>query len=225
VVAPYDSDPFRAAANCFDRRTGRPVPLSILATYKEVLADYHLHAESKFGNAETTDRGITERRHIQAVAVEYIGKEANRWEEQFHLGEMPDAQIEYGPSADSKGRIIRLISHAARTLGVAALAAEAGLSRQQLSAVLARHAEPRLQTIRELLRAIVTLDAERLQKDAAAAVQTERLRARVLRTSIAEFAQKIDYDASNFAKVLDGSRRMSSDLAARIRRRFPRFRL
>ena len=33
--------------------------------------------------------GRTQRRHIQVAAIEHIGKEANRWEEQLYLGENP----------------------------------------------------------------------------------------------------------------------------------------
>jgi len=32
------------------------------------------------------DSGPTRRRHVQATQINYIGKEANRWEEQFFLG-------------------------------------------------------------------------------------------------------------------------------------------
>ena len=148
VVAPFNDNPAHGATRCFDRRTGRPVPLSILATYLEAIADYHLHSELKFDNAETTTRGLTERRHIEAVAVEYIGKEANRWEDQFYLGEMPEAQIEYGTSPKGKRQLVKLIGKAARKFGKSTLAETAGLSRQQLSAVLASNSQPRPQTIK-----------------------------------------------------------------------------
>jgi len=35
------------------------------------------------------------RRHVHIAGVRYIGKEANRWEEQFYLGYDPETQIEY----------------------------------------------------------------------------------------------------------------------------------
>src|SRR6266566_3593276 len=78
---------------------GKQVSPSILKSYRQTVSDYHTHAESKFENGDSLDIGITRRRHVHAVAVEYIGKEANRWEEQFYLGEIPSAQIEYGTSA------------------------------------------------------------------------------------------------------------------------------
>jgi hypothetical protein len=54
---------------------------------------------------------------VHATAIELIGKEANRWEEQFCLGEDEDAQISYGllPSSDAfHERLGRFISNAFR---------------------------------------------------------------------------------------------------------------
>lgn len=47
-VGPFNKDPKKAAKTCFDRVTGKPVPASLLATYREALSDYHLHAKAKF---------------------------------------------------------------------------------------------------------------------------------------------------------------------------------
>ena len=65
-------------------------------TYAETLAQYHLRPESKFLRAEHLDRGRTERRHVIAAQILHIGKEANKWEEQYFLGPDDDAEIEYG---------------------------------------------------------------------------------------------------------------------------------
>ena len=158
---PYDDDRERAASKCFDRTTGKPVPISLLTTYREALAGYHLHSESKFESGDTFDKGLTQRRHIQAVAVEYIGKEANRWEDQFFLGEMPEAQIEYGISPAGKRQLLKLIGRAARKFGKSNLANAAGLSRKQLFQVVGHQVEPRSTTIRQLLHAVMALEIER----------------------------------------------------------------
>jgi len=55
-----------------------------------------LRPEAKFENGDYCDRGPTRRRHVQATQINYIGKEANRWEEQFFLSMDEDAVIEYG---------------------------------------------------------------------------------------------------------------------------------
>src|SRR5690606_971844 len=85
-IAPYDSDPVRALPNVFDRVTGEPIPCDRLKTYAEALFQYHLSPEDKFANADHFDRGRTKRRHVVAMGITLIGKEANR------VGESGDAQ-------------------------------------------------------------------------------------------------------------------------------------
>jgi hypothetical protein len=87
-VAPFDRNPATAAQACFDRDTGILVPIEVLKTYKDALAQYHLRPEHKFLNGNYTDRGPTKRRHVQPTAVRNIGKESNRWEERFYLGRL-----------------------------------------------------------------------------------------------------------------------------------------
>ncbi len=157
VVAPYDKDPETALAKCFDRYTGRPVPKVALASYREVLADYYLHSEAKFENGELFNRGITQRRHIQVVDIEYIGKEANRWEEQYFLGEVPEAQIEYGRKLAGNARLNSILKNAVDEFGIGAVANEARLSRQQLHSILAEGAMPRRGTVARLCRAVMVL--------------------------------------------------------------------
>lgn len=75
--APFDRYPANAAQHAFDRETGEPVPASMLLTYAEVLALYHLSPEAKFENGDYNDTGETRRRHIIAKRIRRIGKEAN----------------------------------------------------------------------------------------------------------------------------------------------------
>ena len=105
-VAPYDMDPSRGAKKCFDRDTGVLIPASILKSYKRALGQYHLRRESKFGNGDYFDRGITGRRHVKALGIRNIGKESNRWEERYHLGRDESAQIDYGSGVPRPKRLI-----------------------------------------------------------------------------------------------------------------------
>lgn len=100
-VALYDKDIRRASRNTFDRITGKPVSPEALKTYRQALAQYHLSREMKFLNGDYLDKGLTLRRHIQASAIFHIGKEANKWEEQYFTGTVEDTQIEYGESVDT----------------------------------------------------------------------------------------------------------------------------
>ena len=76
-IAPFERDPAKAAAQAFDRQTGEPVPLSMLRTYADDLARYHVSPEWKFENGEFLDTGETKRRHIRADKIRLIGKESN----------------------------------------------------------------------------------------------------------------------------------------------------
>jgi hypothetical protein len=77
-IAPYDSDPARALSKVFDRVTGKAIRPEQLKTYAEALAQYHLSCEDKFEHGQFLDRGRTERRHVIATGIIWIGKEANQ---------------------------------------------------------------------------------------------------------------------------------------------------
>jgi DNA-binding phage protein len=160
AVAPYDDDSVRSTTNCFDRNTSKAVPVSILKTYREAMADYAWRPESKFENAERESTGITQRRRIEAIAIEYIGKEANRLEEQYYLGELPDAQIEYGGHPIGQKQLIACLKQWVEEHGMETLASAAGISRQQLHAILSRGAIPKRVTILRLCSAIARLREE-----------------------------------------------------------------
>jgi hypothetical protein len=133
-IAPFDSDLKRASAACFDRETGKPVPPSQLKTYRQALAQYHLSPEPKFLGAEHLHAGPTRRRHVRATLIEHIGKEADRWEEQFHLGLDEDAQIEYGSDADLSDRILKELNKSKIEFSLRKLADISRISRNHISA-------------------------------------------------------------------------------------------
>jgi hypothetical protein len=114
-VSAYDRDLDKAAEGCFDRETDKPVPQDRLKSNRDALAQYHLHPESKFHNGDYTDRGFTRRRQVRAMVPEYIGKEANRWEEQYHLGLDSEAQTDYGLSPEGRERVLEAARRVADT--------------------------------------------------------------------------------------------------------------
>jgi hypothetical protein len=132
-VAPFDKDIATAAQNCFDRETGNIVDVKWLKTYSEVLAQYHLRPESKFLNGDYLDRGMTERRHIQVISIRHIGKEADRWEEQFYLGADEGAEIDYGSNLEDAATLVRSLRKTAKVLGQRALAQKSRIPQQSLS--------------------------------------------------------------------------------------------
>jgi len=135
-VAPFDLHHHRAAANAFDRESGSLVPLSALKTYRTALAQYHLHPESKFHNGCHLDNGRTARRHVHAIGATYIGKEADRWEEQFFLGADPDATIDYGTGPSGEDALRSELKQAASRLGQRQLADLLDITRGTLKRLL-----------------------------------------------------------------------------------------
>ena len=84
-------------------------------TYAEALAQYHLRPEAKFLNGDFCDRGRTERRPVFATQIIHIGKEANKWEERYLLGEDEEAEIEYGAAENDSFMERKLRPHIRRS--------------------------------------------------------------------------------------------------------------
>jgi hypothetical protein len=204
-IAPFDKDVTRAANKCFDRVTGKPVPKTLLATYREVLSDYHLHAEAKFLNGEPFDRGRTQRQPVRATAIELIGKEANRWEEQFYLGEDEDAQISCGllPSSDTfHDRLGRFI----RKFGLARVAEVAGVSRPPLTKLFKTKGTPTKRMREKLEEAFTVLDGMEAKEREKQEKTLERLKQRVAEVGQKQLAAELGVDRGNLSAMLAGRR-------------------
>lgn len=136
-VAPYDRDISKAANNAHDRETWDPVPISWLRTYAEALRQYHIHPETKFLGGSHTQTGQLRRRHVFASAVEYIGKEADRWEEDSHFGADQDSVIDYGVTPADRTTMAETVARAVRVekVGVKRLAKKARVADRTVTAV------------------------------------------------------------------------------------------
>ncbi len=158
AVAPYDKDLELAARGCFDRETGEPVAPEKLPTYRQALAQYHLHPEDKFLNGDFTDSGGTSRRHIEVAGIEHTGKEAERWEEQFYLGLDPEAQIVYGDAPAAREVRLNDLIRAGERFGRRRLASTSGVSLGEISMVLRGVRKPGLAVIGKLIHGISELE-------------------------------------------------------------------
>ncbi len=217
-MSAYDGDLGKAREGCFDRETGEPVPQARLKSYREALAQYHLHPESKFRDGDYTDRGVTRRRHVRATVAEHIGKEANRWEEQLHLGLDLEAQTEYGLSPEGRERVLEAARGVADTLGQRQLADAAGVSLSELSAVLLSKRHPQPSTVAKLRVAVFRLQRAELEE----AEQTKSVLEEVGRhgklKGLRHLARRAGIDPANLNRVLKGrgspSRLMMAKLQA-----------
>jgi hypothetical protein len=215
-VAPFDKDPRRAAKACFDRVTGKPMPASLLATYREALCDYHLHPEAKFLNAEPFDRGRTMRQPVRAMGVELIGKEANRWEEQFFLGEDEEAQIVYGllPECD---RLHERLAHFVGYFGLAQVAQVAGVSERSLRRARLNKGGPTATMRQKLEEAFVILQIKEASQQAQTGQTLALLRQRLADRGESQLAEDLGVDRRNLSAMLSGRRPVSRNLRLALR--------
>lgn len=202
-VAPFDSDYSKASAAAFDRETGEPISAAMLKSYRDALAQYHLHPESKFLNGDFADRGTTIRRHVLVTGVRHIGKEANRLEEQFFTGLDSEAIPDYGTSAADLMTFADELRCIAQTLGRSRVAQMTGLSAAKLRKALAGDVSalsklldnPALPKLGRLTRARVDTKS----------AEIERLRAMVERNGLRATARGLGLDASNLSRKLKRS--------------------
>lgn len=218
VVAPYDKDPAKAAQNCFDCITGKPIALEQLKTYCDAIAQYHLHPESKFNGGDYTDSGMTYRKHIITSGTEYIGKEANRWEEQAYLGIDPEEQIIYGTSTQEFTAQCLSVLDECRKHGVRKVAATSGIDAARVSRLLAGNARMTPRIVKKLQSALGRLT----QKARQDAEETESLLSSVKShcasegISVREFARRAGVDHGNLVKALTGKRKASKALLSKL---------
>ncbi len=83
AVAPYDKDHDRAIQKAFDRITGMKINRRDLQSFAQALMQYHIHPEAKFHGGDFVDQGPTSCRHVHAIGIQHIGKEADRLEERW----------------------------------------------------------------------------------------------------------------------------------------------
>ncbi len=160
AVSPFDPDPAVAVRHCFDRDTGETVTPELLKTYLQALVRYHLHPETKFIGGDYTEAGLLRRRHIRVPdvnGIQYIGKEANRWEERSLTGEDPEAQIRYGAAGGSLTELQERVAIVCRKHGVRRVARAAGLSHSTVLRFLAGKVEPGAATVNKLRKALTAV--------------------------------------------------------------------
>ena len=201
----------------FDRQSGGRVPTEQLGTYQEALVQYHLHSEANFHNGDYLDCGVTLRRHAVATAVEHIGKEANRWEEQYHLGLSLDAQTEYGASPEDCERAIDAVAQAAKKYGQRVLAKAEKVSLREVSAAVNCERVLAPISLRKLTWAAAQLEAGDRERAEHVQELLEMVRKRCQHVGVRRFAAHARLDGTNLARALSGRRRPSEAMLVRLK--------
>jgi transcriptional regulator with XRE-family HTH domain len=215
-VSAYDKDPAAAADRCFDRERGDFISPESLKTYREALAQYHLHPEAKFHGGDYLDSGFTHRRHVRAMAVEHIGKEANRWEEQFHLGLDLEAQTQYGPSPEGREHALEGVRRASKTFGQRKLARAAGVSLSEVSAILRGRRRPTSATQSRLYRAVSSLQRAEREEAEQTKSMLDEVRRHCKLKGLRHLARRAGIDPANLTRALKGRGRPSQRMLTRL---------
>ena len=134
-VAPFHPDREQAIAQAFDRVTGEPISRDQLQTYAEMLFNYPHRQERKFQNGGPFQHGLTQPRHVIAEAPHYIGKEADRWEEDFLIGTGFDPTTQFGRNPDDHTDLFNAIREAARIHGQKPVSDATGLARGSIARI------------------------------------------------------------------------------------------
>jgi hypothetical protein len=193
------------------------VRLKQLKTYREALAQYHLHPEAKFLDANYLDRGPTKRRHIQAMAINLIGKEADQLEEQVYLGVDPEAEIDYGlvrPDEDLWARVRQAI----KAHGLRAVSRAAGVSRERVSAMTRRSARVRIKTKNKIARGIAALDAAHTHLEVESTSLLDDARRYCAQIGLRCFAKKIGMNPGSASRMLRLKRPMTRSAVQKLMR-------
>jgi hypothetical protein len=201
-VAPFAKESAAIATTAFDRISGRPVPSGELQSYRGALAQYHLHPESKFLNGDYVDRGTTQRRHIRASAIHYIGKEANEIDRQQVLGVDSELDPEYGLSGDSVAQISAALTELVALVGKTGAAKALRIPTGRLSAILLDRAALD-GTTADVLTTRLPVELVKARSTAIAGeAELQRLLQAVRELGLRKAAQAIGCDPSNLRRRL-----------------------
>jgi hypothetical protein len=206
-VAPFDKNPAIAAQNAFDRITREPIPSKDLKTYQQALAQYHLHPEDKFLNGDFLDRGTTLRRHVRVTEIEYIGKESNKWEDQYYFGFDPDEEIRYGSKPQGPKSLFEAVQTIVATQGLRTTARQLRVSRTKLSKLLENEFEGRSSAfLQRVSRIVAAINSGQNQENERNSELLRLVKAEIDKKGITVFSKYVDCDPSNLRKVLLGMR-------------------
>ncbi len=211
-IAPYNREPYKALPRIRDRVTGEPVGQEWLRTYAETLRGYHRHPETKFLHGEAMDSGQTQRRHVFVEAIEDIGKEADKWDDEEPLTADNEFTVSYGVSTVDRQTILTVIqSVSKRRLARAAKVSTRSIPSDE-SAAGDMSAEEFMRLF-DLASALATEDRETRVSDQ---VLIQWISEQVRERGLTATAEMVGYDAANLSKVLAGNRALPPRLRKRV---------
>jgi hypothetical protein len=211
-IAPYSRDPYKMIPRVRDRITGKPVEQRWLRTYVEALRGYHLHPESKFLGGDFMDRGRTRRRHVLVQAIEDIGKEADKWDDEEPLTADNEFTVSYGVSEPDRAVMLAVIQSVSKRR----LAPAASVSTRSVPSDEAAANEMPAKELRRLFDVASALVADDREREESDRILVSWIAEQVEQRGLTAVAELLDYDVANLAKVLAGKRALPARLRKRV---------
>ena len=213
AVAPYERDSEKALRRIFDRNSEglKPVPKKWLRTVADVVRDYHRQPEYKFLGGGWNEEGVLRRRHVFAETIEDIGKESDGWEEDDARTEDQDTVLTYPSSSFDRERMIMVI----RSVGKRELMREARIAMRTIDAVWAGQDVEELD-LKRMADAAERITSKSQSREEEVASAVAWLKAKRQEVGLAALAERFGVDAANLAKMIEGKRKPTRALLAKI---------
>ena len=141
------------------------------------------------------------------TAVQIIGKEANRWEEQFHLGAEPEAQSEYGLQPETREQAMVLIANAVQLYGLQAVALAGRVWKQLLSQAIKGETMLNDAAVQRLFNAVTAMDERSMKRQERHATRLSDIKQQVQRDGLRRVADSMEISAGYLSRMLAGKRK------------------
>ena len=210
--APYNRDPYKSLPRICDRVTGEPVRREWLRSYAETLRGYHRHLKPNSFMAKRWNSGHTQRRHVFVEAIEDIGKEADKWDDEEPLTADSEFTVSYGVSETDRSKMLLLI----RSVSKRRLARAARVSTRTIPLDEPVASEMPVKEFRRLFDVASSLAADDRERKFSDQVLVEWISEQIERCGVTATAKRLDYDAANLSKVVSKKRALPSRLRKRV---------
>ena len=179
-----------------------------MRTYAETLRGYHRHPETKFLHGEATDSGATQRRHILVEAIEDIGKEADRWDDEDPIAAEDEFTVSYGVSETDRENMLAVIQSVSKRK----LERAAHVSTRSIPSSPDEANEMSEKEFRRIFSEASALAEERRKLAERDELLLRWLVTQVNERGLKSMAELLNHDAANLAKVVAGKRKISKEL-------------
>ena len=157
------------------------------------------------------DSGQTQRRHVFVEAIEDIGKEADRWDDEEPLTADSEFTVSYGVSETDRSTMLAVIQSVSKRR----LALAAKVSTRSIPSDDAAAGEMLMKEFRRLFDVASAL-AARIARESFDQVLVQWISEQIRKRGLTATAEMLDYDAANLAKVLAGKRALPAKLRKRV---------